>query len=379
MESKTFFINVLKEIKINGSIDASVMEELSPEERQLIKELQGNNLLEEALFYANSIDVEQNWGLFQQRIASKEKVVSSKWKQFLQYAAVIALLLGGYFAYQFNTSETANVVIPSDAIQLVMENGDIQILNSKGEKKIVKKDGEIIASQKDNQINYNSVKSADKLVYNEIKIPYGKTFVVTLSDGTVVNMNSGSSLRYPVRFIKGYNREVVLSGEAFFDVTKDKLHPFIVKSDAVNIKVLGTKFNVSSYEEDQDVNTVLVEGSVSLSNTVIPTKKTILIPGEKGSWNKVEEGMSVEKVDTQFYTQWMKGDLVFRKTSFRDIIVKLERAYDVKIESKRNDLLNKKFNASFNKNIESIEEVLQAISKIQNFRFKREGKNIKIT
>jgi hypothetical protein len=378
MDSTPNLVNILKEIVSNGSIDTSKIELLSQEEQELINELQNNGLLEEALLYVESMDAEKGWGELKEKINLKKKTVVINWKNIFQYAAVFVGLLSLVYVFQYKTPAQTKTVIPDDAIQLVLENGDIQILSPNGKQQIIKKNGEVVASQKENEISYRSAKSMDKLVYNEIKIPYGKTFVITLSDGTMVNMNAGSSLKYPVQFIKGHNREVVLEGEAFFDVTKDKKHPFIVKTRGVDVRVLGTKFNVSSYKEDAEINTVLVEGSVSLSTEATPNEKAMLVPGEKGTWNNQKSTIAVEKVDTRIYTEWMSGEIVFRKTAFRDIIIKLERSYNVTIENNKKELLDKKFNASFNKNIESIEVVLEAMSKIQNFSYKKEGKLIKI-
>lgn len=369
-------INILKEIVNKGDFDASKMELLSLEEQELIKELQRNGMLEEALEYVESMDADKNWEEFKDKINANEKSVVISWRNIFQYAAVFLCLLGLIYVFQYKTGKQTEIKVPSDAIQLVLENGDIQVLSPNGEKQIIKKNGEVVASQRNNEINYRSANSVNKLVYNELKIPYGKTFKITLSDGTMVNMNAGSSLKYPVQFIKGHNREVVLDGEAFFDVTKDKTHPFIVKTRGVVVKVLGTKFNVSSYKEDTDINTVLVEGSVGLSDAA--NRKAMLVPGEKGSWNNKSTEIAVEVVDTRFYTEWINGEIVFRKTAFRDIIIKLERTYDVTIENNRKDLLDKKFNASFNKNIESIEKVLETMSKIQGFTYKKEGRLIKI-
>ncbi|MFA9188173.1 FecR domain-containing protein [Flavobacterium sp. FBOR7N2.3] len=378
MKSNPNLVNILKEIVSNGSIDASKINLLSQEEQELIKELQNNGLLEEALLYIESMDAEKNWEELKEKIAANKKTVVVNWKNLFQYAAIFVGLLSLVYVFQYKTDTQTKTIIPDDAIQLVLENGDIQVLSPNGEKQIIKKDGGVVASQKENKISYSSSNSMNKLVYNEIKIPYGKTFEITLSDGTEVNMNAGSSLKYPVQFIKGHNREVVLEGEAFFSVTKDKAHPFIVKTRGVNVKVLGTKFNLSSYKEEADINTVLVEGSVSLSNVGVPNNNTMLVPGEKGTWNNQKAAIAVKKVDTRIYTEWMTGELVFRKAAFKDIIIRLERSYNVTIENTKKELLDKKFNASFNKNIESIEEVLTAMSKIQDFTFKREGKLIKI-
>lgn len=378
MDSNPNLINILREIVSNGSIDTSKIALLPQEEQELIKELQANDMLEEALHYVESMDTQKSWEELKEKIEFRKKSVVINWRAVFQYAAVFVCLLGLVYVFQNKTDKPNQIVIPDDAIQLVLENGDIQILSPNGDQQIIKKNGEVVASQKENQISYSSERSMDKLVYNQIKIPYGKTFVITLSDGTVVNMNAGSSLKYPVQFIKGHNREVVLEGEAFFDVTKDKKHPFIVKTRGIDVKVLGTKFNVSSYKEETDINTVLIEGSVSLSSASEPNIKEMLVPGEKGTWNTQKSGIAVEKVDTRIYTEWMTGELVFRKASFRDIIIRLERTYNVTIENNKKELLDKKFNASFNKNIESIETVLATMSKIQDFTFKKEGKTITI-
>lgn len=376
MNSDPKLINILREIVSNGDLDASKIASLPLEEQELIKDLQRNGLLEEALAYVESMNTDKNWEEFKDKINANEKSVVINWRNIFQYAAILVCLLGLVYVFKYNSVKQTEIKVPSDAIQLVLENGDIQILSPNGEQQIIKKSGEVVASQKNNEISYRSANSMNKLVYNELKIPYGKTFKIMLSDGTAVNMNAGSSLKYPVQFIKGHNREVVLDGEAFFDVTKDKAHPFIVKTRGVDVKVLGTKFNVSSYKEDADINTVLIEGSVSLSDAA--NRKVMLVPGEKGSWNSKNPDIAVETVDTRFYTEWINGEIVFRKTAFRDIIIKLERTYNVTIENNRKDILDKKFNASFNKNIESIEKVLETMSKIQGFTYTKEGKLIKI-
>lgn len=378
MNRNSQLLDILREIVTKKNFDTSKIELLPFEDQELIKNLQSNGLLEEALLYLESIDADKNWEELQVKLNLEKKSVVINWRSIFQYAAMFFCVLGLVYVFQYKTGKQNNKAVSPNAIQLVLENGDIQILNPNGEQQIIKKNGEVVASQKENEINYHSAKSMNKLVYNEIKIPYGKTFKITLSDGTLVNMNAGSSLKYPVQFIKGHNREVALDGEAFFDVAKDKAHPFIVKTRGVNVKVLGTKFNVSSYKEDTDINTVLVEGSVSLSDPANANTKTTLVPGEKGSWNSRNTEIAKEKVDTRFYTEWINGEIVFRKTAFKDIIIKLERTYNVTIENNRKDILDKKFNASFNKNIESIEKVLETMSKIQCFTYKIEGKLIKI-
>src|SRR5690606_18419956 len=122
-------------------------------------------------------------------------------------------------------------------------------------------------------------------------------------------------------------RNVYLTGEAYFEVTEDRERPFVVNADGVQVQVLGTKFNVSHYPEDENINTVLVSGAVSLRSTDMRNDKTpvLLKPGQKGAWIKDSGEIKVEKVNTVLYTSWVEGKLMFRNTSFLKIRQALER------------------------------------------------------
>ena len=185
-----------------------------------------------------------------------------------------------------------------------------------------------------------------------------------------MHLNAGTTLRYPVKFIAGENRQVFLDGEAFIDVAKDKKHPFIVNADALNVRVLGTHFNVSNYPEDAATDVVLVEGSVGMyrSNEEFDsTKNTILKPGFKGSFNKENTVISTKAVITDIYTSWINGGLTFRNMTFKNIITKLERRYNVIIVNKNEKLASEKFNASFSD--ESIEKVMSYFNDIHGINY----------
>jgi ferric-dicitrate binding protein FerR (iron transport regulator) len=141
-----------------------------------------------------------------------------------------------------------------------------------------------------------------------------------------------------------------LTGEAFFDVSKDSLHPFVINADELNVRVLGTRFNVSSYPEDGTTDVVLVEGSVGMHEKIENFNKsisTILKPGFKGAFEKTSGKIETQAVVTDVYTSWMKGELVFRYMSFEKILKKMERYYNVTIVNKNVELANVEFNASF--------------------------------
>ena len=229
--------------------------------------------------------------------------------------------------------------------------------------------GELVVKQVGNSIvygDYSKKTTTEKLIYNELFVPYGKKFQLVLSDGSKVHLNAGSSLRYPIQFMTNYRREVYLNGEAFFDISKDSLHPFVVNTNAFDVKVLGTKFNVSSFSEEDVAQTVLVEGSVQMQNktSAVQAENLItLLPGQKGEILAQERNIKVSEVDTSVYTSWLDGVLVFRNMAFKEIRKKLERNYNVRIYNNNLLLEEKTFNATFD--VETIEQVLRTIN--ENF------------
>ena len=277
-----------------------------------------------------------------------------------KYAAAAILVLSVGFLYQqgFFTANDNNTIIPKDeVITLVSESGTIQTIDIQNSKIVKDEKGNILGKQEKNQIDYSNENEFKELVFNTLNIPKGKTFRITLSDGTTVNMNAGSSLRYPVNFSSTQFRKVFLTGEAYFVVTKDKSKPFIVNVDNLDVTVLGTEFNISSYSEDTNIEIVLVEGSVGLRKISELNEETIeLVPGQRGSYVRNSTNIQIDNVDTGLFTSWMQGHLVFRELTFDQILTKLERHYNVEIENTNLELGKEVFNASFND--ASIEEVM---------------------
>lgn len=292
--------------------------------------------------------------------------------KYLSIAATILVLLGIGWSYQKEafSQKSDPILTNTNEITLQMENGEIQVISEGKKTKVTDSKGNIVGNQNGNKIVYDTETALEKLVYNTIKIPYGKRFELQLSDGTTVHLNSGTTLKYPVKFIAGENRQVFLDGEAYFDVTKDKTHPFVVNADNLNVRVLGTHFNVSSYPEDDLTDVVLVEGSVGLhtSNEKFNAdKNTILKPGFKGSFNRKDNHIDTKPVITDAYTSWIKGGLTFRNMSFKNITKKLERRYNVTIETQNTKLANEKFNASFGD--EPIEKVLSYFNDVYGIKY----------
>lgn len=303
-------------------------------------------------------------------------IVFNKLSVFFKYAAVIVFLLSiGYFYYQkdslINSSYEANV----EAITLQLANGDIQIIKEDGATQIVDASGNVVGTQKGNQLVYGNASAKDTLVFNTINVPYGKRFDLMLSDGTKVHLNSGTSLRYPVKFIKGENRQVFLNGEAYFDVTKDAKHPFIVGSNDMNVKVLGTKFNMTTYKEDAKTYTVLVEGRVAAYNALLENEEVVLTPGNRAYF--VNKHIKSEPVDVRKYIAWVSGELMFIDDSFGVIANKLERKYNVDIVNTYDELNDIVITATFKE--ENIEQVLKTFQTYKAFNYSVKNRVVTIT
>jgi len=186
---------------------------------------------------------------------------------------------------------------------------------------------------------------------------------ILLPDGSKVTLNSKSSIKYPKKFARK-NRTVTLDGEAFFDVTKDAKKPFIVKTSTIEIEVLGTSFNVMAFASDAIVETTLFTGKVKISRKNPGTNKiqsVILSPNHKATFYKSEERFVMDKVDVTTSTAWQKGELVFENEMFDNVIVKLQRWYNVEITL--SDDLKNKHRLTMSIDTESLDETLNIIKK----------------
>ncbi|MBC8769563.1 FecR family protein [Arenibacter sp. BSSL-BM3] len=313
-----------------------------------------------------------------QQIDSNKRPIKRLFPIWSKYAAAIVLLFGLGFLFQqgFLSREDLEVLAPKDeSITLELSNGTIQTIDIKSVKEVKDSEGNIVGTQKQNQISYSQVTEREELVFNTLKIPNGKKFQLELSDGTLVHLNAGSSLRYPVNFLEEGPRQVYLSGEAYFDVTSNALNPFIVNVDELDVMVLGTEFNISAYAEDGHIDVVLVEGSVGMNKKDQLERGSVeLSPGQKGTYEQDSKSILVDKVNTSLYTSWMQGHLVFRDLTFDSILKKLERHYNIEIVNTNVVLGKEVFNARFD-NVE-IEEVLGYFNDIHSIDFRIQGNKV---
>lgn len=309
---------------------------------------------------------------------SLEKIAPSN---LYRIAAMLLGFIGLTYGYNKVFADKKSVSPSPNHITLTMGNGQTQILSEKGQRKIIDSNGKLVGTQNGSQLNYGDNYEPNEIIFNELTVPNGKRFDVSLSDGTYVKLNAGSSIKYPVQFVKGMERKVFLEGEAYFDVVSDKDHPFIVNANSMNVQVLGTKFNMSHYPNDTDINTVLIEGSVKLYETGNKEdigKQVLLIPGQLANWDKETKEVSVKRVDTKVYTAWKDGILLFRNIPFSNIRKKLERHFNVSIENDYPFLDKQIYSASFT-NQKNLSEILDSFREDTPFSYEYSKEDNKIT
>lgn len=194
-----------------------------------------------------------------------------------------------------------------------------------------------------------------------MEAPLGEKSKVILSDGTIVWLNAGSSLKYSSRFDKA-NRNVELRGEGYFEVTKQGGKEFVVHSQGCNVHVKGTRFNVKSYEEDPNVEISLYEGSVCLSTPIVDERNALYMnPGDIVNYNKLDNTLSKEKFTVNDYSSWKDGHLYFKDKPLREITTQLERMFNVQIQIKDSSIAELTYYVAFVNN-ENLEEMLDAIN-----------------
>jgi ferric-dicitrate binding protein FerR (iron transport regulator) len=304
----------------------------------------------------------------------------------LKYAAAIILFVGAGSLLYFSRSTTNDshlaVSDPDSSEDFVNNESDALLILSDGiTVPISTKESTIEYSADGSQIKVNSTRAVDQSKgnggLNKMIVPYGKRSTITLSDGTKVALNSGSTLIFPPVF-DGNAREVQLMGEGFFDVTHDKVKPFYVLTDAFKMKVYGTKFNIQAYKQDNASCVILVEGKVSIQNHQgSQDSEVFLAPNQRGIVVDGSNNVQIEDVENvEMYTSWTEGYLTFADEDITRLIKQISRYYNVDIEIATTNKLDKIYGKLDLK--EDIEKVLDGISFISNTRYRKIGNKYEI-
>jgi ferric-dicitrate binding protein FerR (iron transport regulator) len=206
---------------------------------------------------------------------------------------------------------------------------------------------------------------------NTITTPRGGQYQVILEDGTKVQINAASSIRFP-EFFNGANREIELDGEAYFEVAKDKAHPFIVKANGTQVQVFGTHFNINAYSDNPDITTTLLEGSVKMSKG---TAAVMLLPGQQGTVNQSGSSIKVSQADVEANMAWINGFFVFHDQSIINIMRQVSRWYDVDIQYQDAEVQENEFGGTISK-YKDIKELLDNIKLTGSIHYKIEGRRV---
>ena len=230
----------------------------------------------------------------------------------------------------------------------------------------------IAATNNSSGMIYPEQVATGKTEYNVLEIPRGGEYTVTLSDGTVVHLNSGSELRYPVAF-GAERREVFLSGEGYFEVVKDSVRPFFVNADKLKIRVYGTSFNVNTYDLE-NIQTVLVEGKIGIQTMNMNTEYMVK-PGQLALYNQEKGTMEILNVDVQLYVAWKDHEFMFDDESLEKIMNRLSLWYDVDVFFQTASLKQVHFTGHLGR-YDDISHILDAISGVTQVKFSVKGRTI---
>jgi len=319
----------------------------------------------------------------------KKKVRRIELRRTLSWAASILIIfsfgtMGYYFLnekstnYQFTSTEDVSQV---SSAKLILPDGEEIRLNSDNSTVSLNSENElVIINDSVIDLSHKKIEAAHKVKMNEVVIPYGKRSELLLADGTKVWLNAGSRLAFPTKFTEK-TREVFLEGEAYFEVKKSESQPFIVNVGQLDIKVLGTHFDISAYPADNRIETVLLEGSIMISRpTVFGLKREeiLLKPNQKANFYKERSIVEVsDEPNADIYIAWIEGWLQFSKESLQSVFNKLERYYNVEIRIDQNfpssELISGKLDLK-----ESLEDVMQALGDVATIEYRTNGKIIYI-
>ena len=319
--------------------------------------------------------MESRWGAVKSHTVQK----TGRWITWSKYAAVIVLFvsIGIFWLVNEEKQEVENGTVAqiehgSMKAQLVLANGKKVDLRPETSLQLEEVGGTRILTS-DNRIKYSGKDSlagqSAEVKYNTLIVPRGGEFSLELADGTRVWLNAESRLRYPVAFT-GKERKVEMEGEVYFEVAKNKEKPFIVTVNGVDIRVLGTSFNVSAYQEE--VVTTLVEGKVQLKKG---NEQVILSPNQQAIWS--DDEFRVKQVDARNYVLWKEGIFYFEDVDLETILDDMARWYNVNVFYMNPALKEMKFSVEIRR-YGDINEILRRIEQTKRVKFEIKDRTINV-
>ena len=378
MLSKEEHIARLIFLHIQGMTDNVQEKELnewrsvSPRHEELFQRMLSSEHVEKSIsrFVKTEEEKERGWRQLQQKARSGRSVRKIKW---FPYAAAIVLILsvGGVFYFSGDKEQTEilpiaknEVQVPGSRAVLILPDGrKVDLENEVLRSDLAQSDSLLLVSAR--SLKYRDIDSPDTTeIFHTLEIPRGGEYLLTLSDGTMIYLNSESTLSFPVKF-QGKERKVYLTGEAYFKVAKNTEHPFVVTAGELEVLVTGTTFGVRAYKDEKDIQTTLESGQVTVR---VEGKSVKLVPNKQVLFNKLTMGMEVRDVDVDLYLAWADGRLVYDNCPLEKILTDLGRWYNIDVFYSRDELRSYQFSLNMKKH-EAFSEVLELIGKTGEVRF----------
>jgi len=323
--------------------------------------------------------------LFKKIINNEKKEPVNVLRPWRFAAAAVIIGMIGIFSYfwlmQSKTQQVTRAITKSepalakDALPgtkgaiLTLSNGQQIILDSAGNGKLAWQGSTVIVN-KHGQIVYNvKGNGSNEVLYNTMTTPRGRQYQLLLSDGTKVWLNSESSIRYPAAFA-GITRDVTISGEAYFEVAKNEKIPFVVKVDNMEVKVMGTHFNINAYHDEESIKTTLLEGSVKVLDA---GNTTVLAPGQQSKVSKTGSIQLVKNADLEGAVAWKNGVFLFNKADIQSVMRQIGRWYDLEI-AYEGEIPKDRFGGKLPMDAK-VSQVLGALEQTQ-VHFRIEGKKV---
>ena len=378
MLSKEEHIARLIFLHIQGMTDNAQEKELnewrsvSPRHEELFQRMLSSEHVEKSIsrFVKTEEEEERGWWQLQQKARSGRSVRKIKW---FPYAAAIVLILsvGGVFYFSGDKEQTEilpiaknEVQVPGSRAVLILPDGrKVDLENEVLRSDLAQSDSLLLVSAR--SLKYRDIDSPDTTeIFHTLEIPRGGEYLLTLSDGTIIYLNSESTLSFPVKF-QGKERKVYLTGEAYFKVAKNTEHPFVVTAGELEVLVTGTTFGVRAYKDEKDIQTTLESGQVTVR---VEGKSVKLVPNKQVLFNKSTMGLEVRDVDVDLYLAWADGRLVYDNCPLEKILTDLGRWYNIDVFYSRDELRSYQFSLNMKKH-EEFTQVLELIGKTGEVQF----------
>lgn len=339
--------------------------------KELFEELTSKEHVEVNLKYFIAPDTEQNLRESKKNLQFNPPQRNEWLRPLLLIAAsvLIAVILIYYFrqpvSVEKEVSKNDQEILPAKGHAVLTFNDGRKItLPSSGQDSVI--NGQATVSGDRTELSYNG---QGQVEYHTLSVPYGTTYKLKLSDGTLATLNAVSSIRYPTSF-DGNSRKVVVTGEAYFEVAHDDKKPFIVEAGNMKIEDLGTSFNVNMFEDVPGINATLISGSIGVSANNRPP--VIIQPGEQAQLS--EQIIAVKKnIDTVSVIAWKNNQFRFTDTPVREIMRQVGRWYNAEVVYE--DSTNVHLTATIDRNV-PVSKLLHLLSQTEDVHFKISGGKI---